>query len=199
METKELPYFTVGSAYGGRQAWLQNYMMRLGGCGAVTACDSCIYLQRYCSFSGLYPYNAEQVERADYLRFSNLMKPYLRPRWQGIDTLELYIDGFRQYLTEHSHPELTLLPLHGTMPWNAAAQKVQAQIDSDFPIPCLMLKHRSPAFRDYEWHWFLLTGYSVYEDTVLVKAVTYGSWRWLNLQELWNTGHQRRGGLVLFQ
>ena len=44
---KELDFFRVGRAYGGNQDWFADPMMRLGGCAAVTACDSSIYFDRY--------------------------------------------------------------------------------------------------------------------------------------------------------
>lgn len=45
--SKELKYFKIGSAYGGCQDWFSDYMMRIGGCGALTACDSSIYFDLY--------------------------------------------------------------------------------------------------------------------------------------------------------
>jgi len=51
---------------------------------------------------------------------------------------------------------------------------------------------------DFVWHWYILNGYEEFEDTFMVKAVTYGTWRWLDLKMLWTTGHQRKGGLILF-
>ena len=41
---KELQYFKIEEAWGGSQEWFSDRMMRLGGCAAVTACDSCIFL-----------------------------------------------------------------------------------------------------------------------------------------------------------
>ena len=75
----ELPYFYIGSAYGGNQDWLTDRMMNLGGCAAVTACDSSIYFTRYKDAQGLYPYETEDVAKKDYIAFTNVMKPYLRP------------------------------------------------------------------------------------------------------------------------
>ena len=74
------------------------------------------------------------------------------------------------------------------------------QIDAGYPVPTLILNHRDRKYADYNWHWFLINGYEVSDDqsTVLVKAVTYSSYEWLDLRRLWNTGHIRRGGLVLF-
>lgn len=51
----ELPYFYIGSAYGGNQDWLTDRMMNLGGCAAVTACDSSIYFTRYKDAQGSIP------------------------------------------------------------------------------------------------------------------------------------------------
>ena len=46
---KELDYFTIEGCYGGNQDWFTNIVMNVGGCGAGTACVSCIYLAKYIS------------------------------------------------------------------------------------------------------------------------------------------------------
>ena len=33
----------------------------------------------------------------------------------------------------------------------------------------------------------------------MVKVTTYGSFLWVGFDELWDTGHQRKGGLVLYE
>lgn len=43
----------------------------------------------------------------------------------------------------------------------------------------------------------LLTGYEEKEGKFLVKAVTYGKSEWLDFEELWNSGHDEKGGMVL--
>ena len=43
---KELEHFYIGEALGGSQDWFMDPFMKLGGCGAVTACDICIWLAR---------------------------------------------------------------------------------------------------------------------------------------------------------
>lgn len=65
------------------------------------------------------------------------MKPYLRPRWSGIDTLDIYMEGFGKY------------------------EKRQ--------------------------------------EKFMAKIVTYGKYFWVDFQELWNTGHKRKGGLILYR
>lgn len=193
----ELDYFYIDSSYGGCQNWFLDYMMRLGGCAAVTACDSCIYLDLYQDTDRLYPYDLQNLTKRDYINFSKIMKPYLRPRWTGIDTLELYIEGFGAYLSDHN-AALAMRPFYGTQPAPEAKKHVMHQIDSGFPIPCLILNHANSSLRDYVWHWFLLTGYEAIAHTFMVKAVTYGNWRWIDFDALWSTGYERKGGLILY-
>ena len=35
------------------------------------------------------------------------------------------------------------------------------------------------------------------DDRIKVKAVTYSSYEWLDFEELWNTGYENRGAMVL--
>lgn len=194
---KELDYFRIEGAYGGYQEWFPDFMMRIGGCAAVTACDSCIYFDLY-KGTKLYPYELEQLTKKAFIRFGMVMKPYLRPRWSGIDRLEIYIDGVRNYLSDCGCDIIDMEPFYGNRDVAEAKQALKEQIDRGFPVPCLLLNHRNRALKDYEWHWFLLTGYEIFEDTCMVKAVTYGNWRWLDFDALWDTGCRRRGGLILY-
>lgn len=232
---KELEYFKIGGSYGGNQDWFIDFMMRIGGCGAVTACDCCIYFARAMNKRHLYPFDAQNLSKRNYIRFARIMKPHLRPRKGGINTLQLYIDGFSGYLKSVSEEKLSLIPLSGDFAYERAASAVLEQIDQGYPVPCLTLHHSKPELKDYVWHWFLLTGYECetafaecpkqseprqttggeipesrgngaekaeiqwesYEN-LKVKAVTYGEYQWLSLKELWDTGYEEKGGLILF-
>ena len=44
----------------------------------MTACDLCIYLTRQKGISLLYPYDASNLTREEYVAFSRAMKRYLR-------------------------------------------------------------------------------------------------------------------------
>ena len=195
----ELDYFRIGSSYGGSQDWFIDPMMKLGGCAAAAACDSSIYFTLYKGIQGLYPYNENSLTKQDYIRFSSVMKPYLHPRWSGIDRLEVYIDGFERYLSDLGCARIGMEAFSGDEEISEAKKVIKEQIDSGFLIPCLVLKHNNANFKDYVWHWFLLTGYECFEDDFLVKVVTYGNWRWFSLDDLWNTGHLRKGGLILYK
>ena len=196
---QELPYFDIENSYGGNQEWFATLWMRLGGCAAETACDSSIYLALYKGKTNLYPYDAKHLTRRDYVEFSKVMRPYLKPRFSGIDRLEIYQEGLGKYLRDRGETGLQLLAWDGKKDLAATKMVIKQQIDQGYPVPCLILNHANPDFEDYEWHWFLLTGYEETAAKFLVKAVTYSAWKWLDLAGLWNTGHTKKGGLILFR
>ena len=178
---------------------MSNFLMKFGGCAALAACDTCIYLAAKHGWKGIYPYDETHLCREDYDRFAMKMKPYLRPRIGGVDRLSLYIDGFEKYLTDTGVSGIFMKELQGTAPFRKAETAVKTQILDGWPVPCLTLKHKEKMFDDYVWHWYMLTGYKEEDGRSAVKAVTYGAARWLDLQELWETGYEKKGGLILYQ
>ena len=172
-------------------------MMRIGGCGAETACDSSIYFALYRGLTSIAPENAAAMTKEDYIRFAYEMKPYLSPRMSGIDRLDIFTDGYSRFLRDRGETRLTMKTLDGTEPYEAAQDAVIRQIHRGYPIPTLILNHRNKALDDYVWHWFLINGYDD-TDGFQVKAVTYSKYEWLDFRQLWDTGHTRRGGLILF-
>jgi hypothetical protein len=118
----------------------------------------------------------------------------------GVNKLGIFIDGFKKLLMERGEKDLTVIPWQGDHELQETEEAVKKQIDQGFTIPILLLQHQNPNFENYVWHWFQLTGYDERPDgRFLVKAVTYGSYEWLDLDKLWNTGYKRKGGLILFQ
>ena len=146
---KELNYFIIDGAIGWNQDWFKEWWMNKGGCAAVTACDLCLYLAREKQISGLYPFDASHPRKEDYLRFSNIMKPYLRPRRSGIDTLEIYLSGLSAYLADAGISCIKGTGLSGTAPWQEAADLIRRQIDRGILVPCLLLLHKSSVFKDF--------------------------------------------------
>ena len=194
---KELPHFNIGASYGGNQDWFPTFMMRIGGCGAETACDSSMYFALHRGLSKIAPETFEALTKEEYVDFAYVMKPYLSLRMTGIDRLDIFVDGYSQYLRDRGEDRLSMTEFSGDEPYDAAKDAVIRQIDGGYPIPTLILNHRDKRYEDYVWHWFLINGY---DDTngFYVKAVTYSGYEWLSLKELWNTGCLRRGGFVLF-
>lgn len=194
---KELPYFEIERAYGGNQDWLKDPMMKLGGCAALTVCDTSIYMARHLNKGHLYPFDSNQLDKESYIAFSKIMKPYLRPRFRGIDTLDLYIDGIRAYFNDVKEQDLSVSGFGGDQDVEEAIKKVKQQIDDKIPIPFLLLKHKKKSLDFFTWHWFLIVGYEAYEEELMVKVATYGAYHWLSLRELWDTGYQEKGGMIL--
>lgn len=189
----------IGRSYGGNQEWFSNFMMRLGGCAAETACDSSVYFAREKGITQAYPYDAQHLTRKEYVEFSKIMEPYLKPRRSGIDRLDIFIDGYGRYLMDRGITQVTMTGLEGYEPVEKARAALIAQIDRGLPVPVLVLMHKNRKFRDYNWHWFLVNGYkTIDESRTLVKAVTYSEYQWLPFEELWDTGYQRKGGLILY-
>ena len=193
-----LEHFRVDGSYGWNQDWFPDLFMRMGGCAAVTACDSCVYFALRRGRTGLVPFDPSHVGRADYLTLARRMKPYLHPRMRGIDRLSIYQDGMGGYLESVGERGLAVGGLEGARPYIEAEEAAVRQIDGGCPIPFLTLRHHDPAFDFYEWHWYLLMGYDRDPDRTLVQAVTYGHTRWLDLRRLWDTGFPEKGGMILF-
>ncbi|MBQ7543431.1 MAG: hypothetical protein IJT02_00650 [Synergistaceae bacterium] len=194
---KILDYFMIDGLPGGNQDDLVEWDMNKGGCGAVTACDVCMYLAgKHDRFRRLYPFDPSSISRADFLNFSSMMKPYLYPRYHGIDFLETYICGFSDYLASVKCSSLVLEGLSGSVSYEVFAEAVTSQIDRGFPVSYLMLMHQDPALDDFNWHWFNLAGYEDRGGELRVMTVTYGEFLWFGLRNMWDTGHRRKGGII---
>ena len=66
-------------------------------------------------------------------------------------------------------------------------------------MPYLMLRHQNPEYKDFVWHWFLCYGYEETEHSFRIDVATYGESAALDLADLWNTGCEEKGGLILFE
>lgn len=195
----ELPYFTVGASYGGNQDWMPDPWMKLGGCAALTAVDSCIYMTLFRRVKGLCPIDAYKLTKTSYINFANIMKPYIPPRFKGVHKPEMYVEGFSRYLSERGVTALGMDVLKMGCPVQEAEAAVISQIGGGNVIPMLHLTPKCAEAEDYEWHWFLLTGYDGTESAMKVKTVTYGKASWISLASLWDERDRSNGGLILYR
>lgn len=195
---RELEHFKIGDSYGGNQDWFRTFMMRLGGCGAETACDSSLYFAIHMGVEGIYPFDKENLSKDDYVDFAHMMEKYLWPRLSGINRLDIFVDGYTKYMNDRGVTCIGMDMLDGSETYENAAAAIMKQIDSGYPVPILNLNHKEKAFKDYEWHWFLINGYEETDNTLFVKAVTYSGFRWLDFRKLWDTGFANKGGLILY-
>lgn len=193
----ELQLFHIEDFIGGNQNYFTDYWMRLGGCGAVTACDICIYFALYFGKKNLYPYDLQKMTKEDYTCFANAMRPYLEPRIHGIDKLEIFADGLKKYLQDKKEYNFQLDNLYSNCSFEDYREAICSQIDKKMPVPYLNLKHQDPGLQDYVWHWFWVAGYERFTNATMLKVITYGGIHWLSLKRLWNTGYKEKGGIVL--
>lgn len=191
---RELDYFNVGNHYGCDQESLPNWIMRMGGCAAVTACDLCVFLTKYKGES-LCDFDVSNFSRSDYINLTNKMKQYLHPRIFGINKTKMFIDGFRKYLADRNS-KINLSSIEGTELSDKAKELIKEQIDKKIPVPMLVLSHKNSAFKDFVWHWFIINGYDESDSKMQVKVVSYGEWKWFNFDDLWNSGYSKKGGLI---
>ncbi len=196
---KELPYFYVEKNFGFNQDEFPNLIMRGGGCACVTACDSAIYFKKYFGLNSLCALDVNNISFDDYVSFSQKMRPFLYPRFSGIDKLDIYIDGFNGYLKSVGENSLSLSGFDGKENYEKAKAVLKNQIDKNYPVPFLLLKHKNPLLKDYVWHWFILGGYEEFENGLMVKIISYGEWMWFDFDDLWNNAFGRRGGMILFE
>jgi hypothetical protein len=195
---KTLKYFKIDGAVGGNQDWFRNVVMKMGGCAAATACDSCIYFSLHQGQKHLYPYDVNNLSKEDYIKFSMIMKPYIRPRVGGVKKLSMFIDGISRYLNDRNDKRLQVSGFEGGNSAGEAEVFIKNQIDHGFPVPYLMLKHKKAKFKDFVWHWFLCFGYEERKEGFFIKVATYGGETNFLLKDLWETGFEEKGGLIQF-
>ena len=195
---KELEYFYIKDSYGWNQDWFKEVWMNIGGCGCVTACDTFVHLKKYKNKNNLYPFDTDVVEKEEYFKFTNIIKPYLRPRWTGIDKLDLYIEGVKKYFLKIDENTIDVSGFSGDNSYEAAKNIIKKQIENGYVIPMLILKHKNHIMKDYVWHWFLINGYEEIDNKFKVKLVTYGKYEWKDLEDVWNTGYTKKGGLIIY-
>ena len=167
---KILDYFSIDGAVGGNQEWFKNVVMYIGGCAAATACDCGVYLALRRGMTHLYPYNVHALTKQDYIDFSMKMKPYLRPRVNGVNKLWMFTEGFGNYLKDIGENGLKMKELPGTEELRTAELFIRQQIDNGYPVPYLMLRHRKAYYKDFVWHWFLCYGYEERKDGVWITG-----------------------------
>jgi hypothetical protein len=139
------------------------------------------------------------LTRKDYVKFAMSVKLYLQPRESGIKDIDTYMDGVRQYLEDTDVDDIQVRGIGGDTDADKVKDEIMGSIDGGMPLAYLMLKHQDKKFDFFEWHWFVVNGYEVRGNEFYIKVATYGDSHWLNFYELWDTGMEEKGGIVLFE
>ena len=168
----------------------------------ATACACCIYFARFLGLKELYPFDIDALSIQDYKDFSQIMKPYIRPRVGGVKNPQWFIDGFEKYIRDvnektGSQIRIDMDIFDGERSVDEARTFIMEQIDRGMPVPCLLLRHQDvKQFKDYTWHWFLLVGYEDLGEDLRIKTATYGEAEEFSLKEMCDTGYEEKGGLI---
>lgn len=200
MGRKTLEHFYIDDSYGGNQDWFRSFMMRLGGCAAETACDSSLFFALHRDIEGIYPFDKNNLSKDAYVDFAHRMEKYLWPRMSGVNRIDIFIEGYGNYLRDCGVERIGMRAFPGSEPYEKAAEALMRQIDAGYPVPTLVLNHKDKSMKDYVWHWFLINGYEKQNesDDLLIRTVTYSEYQWISLKRLWDTGHDMKGGFVLY-
>ena len=193
---KELQLFNVEEQIGFNQDLFKDWWMNKGGCGAVTACDCCIYFKKYFGMTHLFPFDTDNITKKEYEEFAMTMKPFLSPRFSGINKLEIFADGFADYLKSVSDKKIKMNFLYSDCAYKVFSDEIKRLIDNNMPVPVLVLKHKAPVMKDFVWHWFWIAGYEEFDGVCMVKIITYGTYFMLPLYELWDSGYSEKGGII---
>lgn len=195
MEKFHIDYFKIGKTPGGNQDWFSDGWMHIGGCGALAACDLCLCLAKYHGFEKTVPFSTEHLTQSMYLELGMKMKPFIRPRIGGVSKLSIFTKGFAKYLKKKGY-EAEFFTCPGENDVEEAMVFIREQLHRNLPIACLMLRHRDKRFKDIVWHWFMITGYEMKENDMILTYHTYGEVLKISLKEMWDTGFYKKGGLV---
>lgn len=123
----------------------------------------------------------------------------------GCKKPEWYIEGLAKYISDVNEKygtdyQIDMEKFDGTGTVEEAEKIICEQIDKGLPVPYLMLRHLNvEKYKDFIWHWFLVVGYEKNEQGMWIDVATYGEKVRLDLMELWKTGCEEKGGIVIYE
>lgn len=190
-----IDYFQIEGIPGGNQDWCTDFWMYLGGCAALAACDISICLAKNNNLKDCCPFDTENMTRKEYVDFSMVMKPYIHPRVGGVAKISIFTEGFGKYLKDRGY-DVTFDMCSGEESYEKACDFLKKSLNRNLPISFLLLRHRDKSLKELNWHWFMITGYSIENGNITVRYHTYGQEQEVDFKLLWNTGMYRRGGMA---
>lgn len=194
-EKFQIDYFEVEGTPGGNQEWCTDFWMYLGGCAALAACDVSICLAKNAGCRECYPFSVNKLTKKQYVQFAMMMKPYIHPRIGGVSRLSIFTKGYGRYLREHGY-EAEFHLCAGDETYEKACTFMKEELKNNLPIPFLLLRHRDKKLKDLNWHWFMITGYTVKDNRMILRYHTYGEVQEVDFETLWNTGMFQKGGMT---
>lgn len=190
-----IDYFKIEGIPGGCQDWFADYWMHVGGCSVLAACDIAICLAGNLGFADCCPHDPHNMTKAGYIEFGIQMKSYIRPRIGGVTKTGIFTKGFGRYLRDCGY-KAEFAVCGGEEDYVKACRFVKAALNRNLPIAYLMLRHKDNAFKNISWHWFMITGYEIKKERMLLQYHTYGGVYKVDFERMWHTGRHFKGGMV---
>lgn len=196
---KELDFIDIEGFYGGDQHWYKDPFMRLAGCSAVCASEACAYLAgHFPHLRGLYPGDPAHIAKEEFEAFMAHMFTYITPGITGMSSIHRFGRCFLNY-ADSVGVGVKLTLLGGGASAEDARAFAAGGLNEGFLVLYLLLKHKDPALDDFTWHWFNLTGYEIKGESMTVGFATWGKKHTADFDNLWNTGANHKGGMVIIR
>lgn len=190
---KELPFISVAGHYGGDQYKYPLFRMRLGGCSTVCACHAATLIAcRDPERRALSPLKSLRVTRRDFNDFSRDMFKYVHPGFRGMPETAIFRRSFDSY-AQSVGCSADYSELQGSASFEEALSFIETAVGSDEYVQYLLLNHQNKKFDEIEWHWFTITAI----DGTDITFSSFGEKCHADLRELWDTGNEEKGGLII--
>lgn len=194
---KELDFIDIQGNYGGDQHWYKEKFMRLAGCSSVCASEACAYLAgHFPHLRGLYPYDPAHITKKEFIAFMTRIFSFFPPGITGMSNTGRFRRCFLNYV-DFAGVGVKLSLMDGGESVRDAKKFVTDALDEGYPVLYLLLRHKDPALDDFTWHWFNLTGYETNGDSMTVDFATWGKKHKVDFDNLWDTGANHKGGMVV--
>jgi len=147
---------------------------------------------------GLYPNDPAHITKKEFLAFMTSIFPFFPPGITGMSNTGRFRRCFLNY-ADWAGAGVKLTLMDGGESAQAAKKFVTSTLDEGYLVLYLLLRHKDPALDDFTWHWFNLTGYETNDDFMTVDFATWGRKHTVDFDNLWNTGANHKGGMVVIR
>lgn len=198
-EKNYIPIIQEGDTqyYGGSQYWYPKFFHRQNSCGPVAAANTvaCLSNRQLCDQLSQFPCAAAAYTKDAFVKRMIEARKFVRPGLMGLTSIEQY---GRQTADYAKSTGLKLIPVYGDQfdSVEEAWSFIENGLSSGCPVSFLLLMHKSTAFKDFLWHWMIITHLmkDPATDRSQIVISTWGERHVLDLHDLW-TNQGKKGNI----
>ena len=193
VEDKNCKYF------GGDQEWYNSFWKRMAGCGPTTASTITMYEERSKVNS------SNTYTKLQFIDLMNKLWKYVTPTQMGVNSTEIYIDGYDRYiydnkinLLESKCMNISSLKLERPTKLKLLEFLSEA-IENNHPVAFLNLDNGKLTNLE-SWHWVTIVGVSYNQENEELHAdiADEGVIKDINLG-LWLDTTSKNGGFIYYK